>query len=223
MRRTLTPAGKRPRLRSQADRHVTVAEGVENAEAPAHAGWRDARGWTARGRVPGQAFSAGRSGSGNRQRPVALRRRRCREHAIFPARPGHASELRDAQGSLAVQPARRRRSHDRASHAKLCRRQAPERRRAAASRRVHGPDERQAAVELRRARDLPLEVLDAHGLRQGRRVPRDQRSRRRLHCLAGLLSLCVGRGDREAARELGTAGVASRVPQDRCRRSASRT
>ncbi len=55
MRRTLTPAGKRPRLRSQADRHVTVAEGVENAEAPARAGWRDARGWTARGRVPGQA------------------------------------------------------------------------------------------------------------------------------------------------------------------------
>ena len=37
------------------------------------------------------------------------------------------------------------------------------------------PDDRQAAVELRRAGDVPVEVLDARRLRQGRGLPRDQR------------------------------------------------
>ena len=56
----------------------------------------------------------------------------------------------------------------------------------------------------------PIEVLDARGLRQGRRVPRDQRPRRGLHLHAGLLPLRARRGDRQAARELGTARSGSR-------------
>ena len=87
----------------------------------------------------------------NRQRPVALPGRRRREHPLFPARPGDTGELRDAQRGVALQPAGRRRSDDRARDAELRRREAPERRRAAASRRVDRSDEREAALELRRA------------------------------------------------------------------------
>ena len=155
----------------------------------------------------------------NRKRRVALPRRRRREHPLFAARPGDTGELRDAQGGVALQPAGRRRSDDRARHAELRRREAAERRRAAASRRVHRSDERQAALELRRAGDLPIEVLDARRLRQGRRVSRDQRPRRRLHLHAGLLPLRARRGDRQAARELGTAGAAPVVSAHRRRRS----
>ena len=149
----------------------------------------------------------------NRKRRMALPRRRRRQHPLFPAQPGDAGELRDAQGGVAVQPAGRRRSDDGARHAELRRRQAAERRRAATPRRVDRSDERQAALELRRAGDLPVEVLDARRLRQGRRVPRNQRPRRGVHLHTGLLPLRARRA-RPASR--------SRTGDGRCGSRRSR-
>ena len=217
MRRTLTPATKRPRLRSQ---YIATSLSLRESRMPKHL-LSLVGGMLAIGLL-GAAYLARPAAQGAQAQGTAngqwrYARRRCREHALLPARPGHAGQLRDAQGSVAVQPARRRRSDDRASDAELCRRQAAERRRAAASRRVDRPDERQAALELRRARDLPFEVLDARGLRQGRRVPRNQRSRRRLHRLAGLLPLRVRRGNREARSRTGD----GRSPFPRSPRPAS--
>ena len=68
-------------------------------------------------------------------------------------------------------------------------------------------------------RDLPIEVLDARRLRQGRRVSRNQRPRRRVHLHAGLLPVRARRGNRQAARELGTAGRTPLVSANRCRGS----
>ena len=123
-----------------------------------------------------------------------------------PRGSDHARQLRNTEGGVALQPGRRGRPHDRPRHTQLCRWQALQRGRSAPPCRGDGPDHRQAAVELGRASNLSLEVLRAHGLRQGRDVRRDQRQGGRLHHDAGLLPGGVGRRDRPAAAQLGQTG-----------------
>src|SRR5687767_15846190 len=105
------------------------------------------------GCIPDSAVGAITSWYGKRR--MALPGRRCGAHPLFTARPGDAGEFRNAEGGVALQPARRGWADDGPRHTKLCGRQAPERGGLSAARRVDRPHQRQAALELGGARDLP--------------------------------------------------------------------
>ena len=69
--------------------------------------------------------------------------------------------------------------------------------------------------------DDALPAFAAHRLRQGSRLCGGRRPGRRLHHLARLLSLGVGRPDRATARGLGRAGGDRHLLAERCRRPHS--
>ena len=130
-----------------------------------------------------------------------------------------AGQLRDAHRGVAVEPNRRRRPADRARDAELRRRQAVQRGRPESTRHLDGSDQRQAAVEFRRARDLSLQVFDEGRVRKGRGVSRDRREGRHLHHDARVFPLRPRRADRSAAPELGPPGQPGLVPEIGRRRS----
>ena len=105
-----------------------------------------------------------------------------------------------------------RRPDDGACHTELRGWQAPERGRLSPARGVDRPHQRQAALELGGAGDVPFEVLDARAVRQRRGLHRDQRQGRRHHLHAGLLPGGARCRHRQAARELGPSDRAARLP-----------
>ena len=153
---------------------------------------------------PARSGGGGGPGAGDRRRRVDLPRRRRLAHAVHDGRPARPVELRAARGRLAVERDQLRPRHG-AGHALPRRGQAHHRGRQPAPRGRPRPRHRRAALELPRAEHVPLRVLDAQGLREGRGLHRDRRPRRRVHHLAGLLPARPRRRHRPAPSRAGGA------------------
>ena len=132
-------------------------------------------------------------------------------HALHAGDADRRRQLRAARGRVALGRLQLRPQHG-AGHALLRGRQDDHGDGREPARDRPRPRHRTPPVELRRADDVAARVLDAEGVREGRRLRGDRRARRRLHHQSRLLPLRPGRGNRAAARELGHAGAAAGLP-----------
>ena len=74
------------------------------------------------------------------------------------------------------------------------------------------PRHRKTPLELHRTDDVAARVLDAEGIRKGRRVRRGRWTRRRVHHQSRVLPLRARRGDGRTAGQLGGGGAAAGIP-----------